>query len=745
MKGALFLLACATTALAQWPEETPAPPVDPKIDFKVSVVGKRNEFHIGEIIPIKLSFSSRLKKRRYQVNQASYDRSGRMNYERFSITPAEGALDPMAEYFANGLFMGGGLTNHEFLKPKAWTINLDLNEWVRFTKPGEYKLTVTSTRVKVVDSSKPYGTAPVAAVSNEVTLKILPRDPQWEKRAYEEAVATLSNPSAATEDTLGRSQRLRALEILRFLGTEDATRELANQLRSEAWSRGDFVCYIGLVTSPHRAVGLEALKERLVEPDRPIDDSIIDTLVRLERGNSQDEAASKASERKVLEELARALPAKRGAAVPVSLYSLLNYFWVRGGKDLLPKETVDPLVDQLIPFFERLTKEQQVSLLRNRWDYIKTPALLPLLKRYSQQDFSDVPASEYGNAMRIPGVALRRWFELEPASARLAIIKEISQPKPRFDVDELSMLPDETLPEVEQLLIDHLRGDREFQSGSKLASLIARYATRAILPQVLQELDANIGKWACEIQNPLLGYILTFDPESARPRIEKAVAVQRKNSMTCSVLCGIALIHYDPLLEELAIRALDDPRRDVGDAIGLLGGYGSSAAEDILWRHYEKWCQRWAGREGQLNSQAVYGDPQTTSDLDVGRSFVRNIVEGKSWLTDESKLRRLAAMSKVPTIQYQLELYLERWHSLPLALTIHSCTPKLSPWIAQIAQYEIKSFEDLKERLGQFPRGTKFEVSLPRNKTDRTCIDDLRAFLADHGFSVTESTDDKEN
>ena len=101
MKVAVFLLAFATTALAQLPEETPTPPIDPKINFKVSVVGKRNEFHIGEIIPIKLSFSSRINNR-HQVNEATYDRSGRMNYERFAVTPADGAEDPLASYFANG-------------------------------------------------------------------------------------------------------------------------------------------------------------------------------------------------------------------------------------------------------------------------------------------------------------------------------------------------------------------------------------------------------------------------------------------------------------------------------------------------------------------------------------------------------------------------------------------------------------------------------------------------------------------
>jgi len=733
MKGVAFLLAFATAALAQLPEQTPTPPVDPKIDFKVTVVGKRNEFHIGEIIPIKLFFSSRTKKS-YELNEAEYDRSGRMDYERFIVKPADGAIDPMADYKG---WVGGGMRNSEFLKQKPWTIELNLNEWIRFTKAGEYKLKVSSSRVEKVDSSGPYGKSPVTALSNEIALKILPRDTEWEKRAVDEAIATLKNPSSLHEDAGGSSAVGHALETLRFLGTVEAARAMANQLGGEHGCHS--TCYFGLVTSPERAVAHEALEQALAEPDRPIDLNFLDTLIRVEQDDIKDEVAARKDEQKALQDVARVLPAKRGEALLVSLYSLLDYYWIRGGKDLLPKETVDRLVEQLIPVFERLTMEQQASLLGDRWDYIKTPALLPLLKRYSQQDFSHVAAAEYPDAMRLPGLALRRWFELDPASARPAIIKEISQPKPRFDVDELSMLPDQALPEVEQLLIDHLRGNRDFQSASKLALLIARYATGAILPQVLQELDANIGKWACEIQDPVLGYVLRVDSESARPRIEKAITVRRKNSTTCNVLCGIALIHYDPLLEELAIRALDN-RRDNGDAMGLLGGFGSAAAEEVLWRHYEKWCQRWAGREGQLNLQAVYRTPGT-SELGVGRAFVREIVEGKGWLTDEPKLRRLRTMSKVPTIQYQLDLYLERWSQLPLTVTIF-CTLEFS---GSVAQYDFRSLDALKEKLSQFAPGTKFVLSLPFDKTDPSCVKDLRAFLAGRGFAVTESKDDKEN
>lgn len=79
MRWAVLVLAIVTSAIAQPTAPTPTPPVDPKVQLQLSLAGKRNEFHMGEIIPIKLAFSSRIKDR-YQSNEAQYDRSGRMDY-----------------------------------------------------------------------------------------------------------------------------------------------------------------------------------------------------------------------------------------------------------------------------------------------------------------------------------------------------------------------------------------------------------------------------------------------------------------------------------------------------------------------------------------------------------------------------------------------------------------------------------------------------------------------------------------
>src|ERR1700726_682575 len=130
--------------------------VDRNVLLQVSIASDQTEFHTGETIPVQLAFSSTVKDR-YQINMAQYDRSGRMNYEHFNLSPAEGSVDPLEGHLGGG---GGGLTGFKFLTPEPWTITLNLNEWVRFTQPGEYRLTVTSDRVGVKDSSNPVGASP---------------------------------------------------------------------------------------------------------------------------------------------------------------------------------------------------------------------------------------------------------------------------------------------------------------------------------------------------------------------------------------------------------------------------------------------------------------------------------------------------------------------------------------------------------------------------------------------------------
>jgi hypothetical protein len=98
------------------------------------------------VIPLELSFTSPTEKK-YQLDLATYDRSGRLGEETFAIKPESGWVDPLYLYFhAYQGFIGGGLRGFEVLSSKPTLVPLELNEWVRFETPGQYRVTVTSTR-----------------------------------------------------------------------------------------------------------------------------------------------------------------------------------------------------------------------------------------------------------------------------------------------------------------------------------------------------------------------------------------------------------------------------------------------------------------------------------------------------------------------------------------------------------------------------------------------------------------------
>src|SRR4051794_4561556 len=167
MRSMLSILAWLVPALFLAPSSSAVPPnrtayegaassaQASDVRLQVQTESGRTQFQMGEIISLKLTFtSSALKK--YQINMASYDRSGRMNYESLLPQPEAGWSDPLETYFAYGGFIGGGATTFKFLSQEPTIISLDLNEWVRFDQPGKYSLRVVSNRVGELPQDKSF-------------------------------------------------------------------------------------------------------------------------------------------------------------------------------------------------------------------------------------------------------------------------------------------------------------------------------------------------------------------------------------------------------------------------------------------------------------------------------------------------------------------------------------------------------------------------------------------------------------
>ncbi len=705
-------------ALAASPSEARSePPLDPNVVLRVSIATDQREFHIGETIPIQLSFTTAVKDR-YPINMAEYDRSGRMEYERFRVSPANGAVDPLANRPGG---IGGGLTTSKFLSAEPTTIALDLNEWLRFTRPGEYELAVSSRRVGVKDLSKALGESPVTARAPAVKLRIVPATRAWQKAVFDKAVAALDQPR---------------------LGTPDALRELAKRLRGEDPGREDYICMVGLLYSPDADAARRALDEALADPDQPIAGAFLSALQGIPSAPADRTDHWREDQQRAVEELIAVLPAKRGKALPVSLMTAVHAVW--NGADL-PKPTADKLVEQLVSMFDQLPEAEQTRLLTYGWDKVGGTALLPLAKRLAQAPHTrGWPTYE---SLQLSEKALRRWYEMDPSDARPAFIKEITRPRPRFDAGVLGVLPEKTLPEVDSALAEHLAATDEPEASSHLASLIARYATDAILPEVLGKLDGLIGKGPCASQGPILAYVLRVSPAQARPRIEQAIAARGQcfSAYNHGLFQTISEIQYDPVLEEIGIRSLDDPDpRMAASAAVMLGKFGSTAAEPALWQRYARWSAQWKGRESELvvlsaelvNDRILH---DRIYEVGLGASLVQALATGRSWLADEAKLQRLSRMTSVQRVRDDLDRYLKIWEQQPLGISLNDLGPSMG-FRGLVAQYELPDLDALEEKLGQFPAGTEFRVFVSPTESpasDRVRAD-LSAFLRSRGMVVLQ-------
>jgi hypothetical protein len=192
------------------------------------------------------------------------------------------------------------------------------------------------------------------------------------------------------------------------------------------------------------------------------------------------------------------LPKKNPEAMIPSLEAVLRNpmlgYWVIQGSSY---DLRDPFSKEVITMaavnFDRLSEQAQTVLLDTDWDHLRSQSMLSIVRR----------KAEAGN-----GQALLRWLELEPAAATAFMRQEVLRPTPRFSSLYLR-LPDESFPENEQQLVAAnfvmLSTPEEL---IREATLLHRYTTRATLPTVLPFIDQHLTQWPCNVQIPVLAYLL---------------------------------------------------------------------------------------------------------------------------------------------------------------------------------------------------------------------------------------------
>jgi hypothetical protein len=178
---------------------------------------------------------------------------------------------------------------------------MNLNQWIRFDRPGIFRVSVITARVRGIDVS-----------SNEVAVTVVTADAQWQKEQLAQVYSIYEKDQVHALCDLGSAEA--AIEMAGRLGGEERTFRLYE---------------MGIIRSPFKATAIRELNRLLTAPDAPITDLFLDAManVSIDPDPSPAEMMRQAASKGAVlrQQLLDVIPMKRGAGLAISANTLLHW------------------------------------------------------------------------------------------------------------------------------------------------------------------------------------------------------------------------------------------------------------------------------------------------------------------------------------------------------------------------------------------------------------------------------------
>lgn len=753
----LLIIVAAVCGSPVFAQGSPAQEAaDLKVELR-SATGS-NRFQLGEMIPLEVLISSSTPNRYlepctlFRESCFGYPRCRFFTHWSLDVIPATGWTD----IGWHGCGATGGPkydVQSSDLTAEAKKYSYALTDKFRFDAPGKYTVRLSLTVGLDDDTNKiensQNSTVKPNSVSKtaEMILEIVPAEGEWKRSVVARGIAAwvAPPPAYATPPSAEYLKYQQERDALCHLGTPEAAVALTGIL-----GKGIDVAHCLRINS-HNDVAEAEMRRLLVDPNVGVRPVLFAAYARLLSPRAEKNGEISGVPPKVVNEVRETLFAslqnKTVEAMIPSLETILlnpmNGYWVVLGSayDLRTPYSTE-IIAVAAANFDRLSEQSQVALLDTNWDHLRSPLMLPVVRR----------KAEAGD-----GHALLRWLELDPAAATAFIRQEIVRPAPRFSSLYLR-LTDESLPAQEQQIAENFVALSAPEELIRAATLLHRYTTRATLPAVLPFIDQHLTEWPCNVQIPVLAYLLKVSPEEARPRVVQVLPkVSPPYCPRGEFFPSLGFMQASPVLDTLAARQVEDGTPLADDAVGYLEKYGSAAMKLVVWEQLSRGHKKYVDSGAQLRMQGQKSGQDDWKlyglDSKLLAAYVRaqgwtlspEDVNGLSKLIGDKETKELACtfscgsqISVGPTPGNYVIHGRANDPVFPTESRIDYLMPA-GPFQYSVNQYQCTDLKALEQKLLQFPAGSTFSVAhtgVPGDGYgDWT---DISTFLESHGYSFKD-------
>jgi hypothetical protein len=739
---------------------------------------------MGELIPITLEFSSGSPDK-YRLNGATYDRSGRLPTEEF-VTERDDITDPYVDYFGVMGGFAGGLRGYPVLSAEAYSIELNLTDWFRFDKPGEYRLYLKSHRVqreRRADEPGDTRTVLFAAVSNVIEIEILPRDEAWETSKLAEIRAILDRPPTrivrarvpgeatepydpASEERFGHARsELRTLGIPRSVGLMlDRARGPGEQVDSlllvGARDRADSIAQFDrYLTDPIVEFSAWEIRLRALftfvqkEAPKPLpffgwqvdkDGQSLEQLRKIAEARHQRlEVFVTAEATRLVPILSRKTTDARKACAEAIAQVAPEMAKAAG---LVPPDDYGLTREELIAGFAGFPEEQQSSLLYEKWDLVRGPEMIPVLRGLvAKAPPQPLPESAMSLHVWVPVVraeqALRRLRELAPEEAEGIIREDLARKQPRFAGYAVREFPAQEVPSADsvflKLLDENLHGVLPLVAKFGGANLTDKIRTIYANP----EKNSQWERWDCAAEQAFVTFFVRVDPEGGADVLRRAMANRKERGCYRMLLGQVARDIWNRAMEGQALVSLGDSDAEtVASAADVLAHYGGREIQPALWKRLEQWSEKWRGREAELAGPPIRSSGLPHPEDRLGDALFNALENAKSWVLDVDARARLNALCVTDWCRKRLSAR----DTASISVSIHEGGGSY-PTRFVVDGYHGASLDDLKAKLSQFPVGTRFAWCSPeilcKGLTDgqrKEIFDELSEFVRARSMAIEQ-------